>query len=379
MTCVTWSHRENVLASCTDNMQYRLWRPQRCQDKLQIKGFASMTGKLPPPPPSITLTTPLKLLNTTNSRLRSGSQLRSPAGALGASANRLTRNHRTPTSDRKQVRRTGNNSQLTPSTPSIKSFLTPKSAATGSPSQAGSASPLSSTAIAGGTGSAADTPTQPRGQKRRLPMDDHSAASTSSSTASSPPTKLFCRSAEEVAGMAACIGNLLENNGNISVTGQNISVSPVKCKFSPSNYQSPVKRRVPAENVYGRLSPPVRVYPSPLKTSVLTSNVTVSLFDSPLRSQSTLSSASNTSTARRPLESIASPTANLPNMVRDGNSPRLAVRPEQPVTKRRVDWLTQLGQSKRAQLNQVKNDQEEQQSSAKRKTPKSKKKIGYKT
>merc|ERR1719334_188224 len=182
--------------------------------------------------------------------------------------------------------------------------------------------------------------------------------------------------------MAACIGNLLENNGDISptVTGQNISVSPVKCKFSPSNYQSPVKRRVPAENVSGRLSS-VRVYPSPLKTSVLTSNVTVSLFDSPLRSQSTLSSASSTSTARHPLESIASPTANLPNMVRDGNSPRLAVRPEQPVTKRRVDWLTQLGQSKRAQLNQVKNDQEEQQAlaSAKRKTPKSKKKIRYKT
>ena len=151
-----------------------------------------------------------------------------------------------------------------------------------------------------------------RGKKRRLPMDDLGETDTQKQA--------------RLESVGRSISELLLNPR-----------SPVKCSFSPSSYRSPAKRAVQSP----------RLLQSPLKHPAL---------DSPLR-------------LRRPLESLMSPTANLPNYVRDGSSPSQHVcRHEKP--ERKTDWLTQLSMEKK---------KTEPLKPVRSKTPKSKKKIGYKT
>ena len=111
------------------------------------------------------------------------------------------------------------------------------------------------------------------------------------------------------------------------------------------SYQSPSKR---FNSVRGCLEPrSPRLIMSPLKRPML---------ESPLRLST-----------RRPLESLHSPTANLPNYIKDGKSP-LLVSHEKPA--RKADWLTQLSIEKQKSV---------PAKPERTKTPKSRKKIGYKS
>ena len=94
--------------------------------------------------------------------------------------------------------------------------------------------------------------------------------------------------------------------------------SPVKCTFSPTSYRSPSKQTCFQRSPAKRMAMPISLQISPVKSPVLAS---------PLRGV----------LARLPLSTI-SPTANLPNLVRDGvQSPQPKLKPV-----KRENWLTQI-------------------------------------
>ena len=219
---------------------------------------------------------------------------------------RILRQPKTPTSQK---------SLMKAQTPSIKCFLTPKH----SFFPLSGASPINS----GATGSKclefpSPISSEKRGKKRRLMEESEDLTGTTANS--------------EILGKS--INDLLLN-----------PQSPVKCQFSPTTYQSPSKR---FNSVRGCLEPrSPRLIMSPLKRPML---------ESPLRLST-----------RRPLESLHSPTANLPNYIKDGKSP-LLVSHEKPA--RKADWLTQLSIEKQKSV---------PAKPERTKTPKSRKKIGYKS
>ncbi len=225
------------------------------------------------------------------------------------STGRIQRLPKTPTSQK---------SRLKVQTPSIKSFLTPKNS--GSPfSNASSKSVMAGSS----TGSKILEFSSPvnygkRGKKRRL-MEETEEEKYNSTQSDS---------------IKKSINDLLLNPS-----------SPVKCQFSPNTYRSPSKN---FNSVFGCLEPrSPRLIQSPLKRTLL---------ESPLRLA-----------VRRPLENLQSPTANLPNYIKDGTSP-LCVSHEKPA--RKADWLTQLSIEKQKSM---------PAKPERTKTPKSRKKIGYKS
>jgi len=285
VTCVAWGINENILASCTDDMRHRIWRPSWCTDPLEVRGRASMTGKRPPPVISPVINQPPSTPSRGSTRYSS---------------------LRTPVRDRKLLSSHKSGSKLTPS---IKSFLTPKNQ---TPKESQVMSPLSSSLL--------------RGKKRRLIEEEEPAAH-------SPPSKLAARGG--VASSSAAISELLKH-----------PASPVKCTFSPATYRSPNKLAPSPRKSLALKSP--RFPCSPVRNSLL---------DSPLRCEAD----------RRPLETL-SPTANLPNLVRDGVSPARHVS-ERPA--RRQNWLTAMSIEKKKADSST-------SLTSRNKTPKSKKKIGYK-
>lgn len=235
----------------------------------------------------------------------------SPANPIPVtpSTGRILRLPKTPNNQKSRVK---------VQTPSIKSFLTPKNS--GSPLSG--ASPKS--AMTGSsTGSkflefSSPVNSGKRGKKRRL-MEETEEEKYNSTQSDS---------------IKKSINDLLLNPS-----------SPVKCQFSPNTYRSPSKN---FNSVVGCLEPRTpRLIQSPLKRSLL---------ESPLRLA-----------VRRPLENLQSPTANLPNYIKDGTSP-LCVSHEKPV--RKADWLTQLSIEKQKSI---------PAKPERTKTPKSRKKIGYKS
>jgi len=273
VTCVAWNFKENILASCTDDMRHRIWRPGQA-DKERVRGIATMTGKRPEP----VKLSPLP------------SQLSTPSSLLSRAQ------HRTPSSARRSDRK--RNTPLR--TPSIKSFMTPKTPG-GTPGAS--------------TSSLATTPVSlnRQGVKRRRVLEEDKNDDS--------------RKDARIEAVGLSITKILQN-------------SPVKHQFSPtkrhcSTLSSPSKRLISP-----RLFSPLR-RPTPL--------------ESPLRAAAVV---------RRPLEIVPSPTANLPNFVRDGISPRLNINQERPP--RKPDWLTQHSlEKKKSQATK----------SPRTKTPKSKKKI----
>jgi len=131
----------------------------------------------------------------------------------------------------------------------------------------------------------------------------------------------------------------IEDNGDLSANINRLLSSPSsKCTFSPSSYQSPTKR-VPSPR---KLGSPLKKLTFPL-TPVSSSTNMLPL--TPVRSH--LLSSSNTAL----LACTRSPTANLPNLVVDGRSPRH--RPAPPScstvskpTSKTTDWLTEMARKR---------------------------------
>lgn len=131
----------------------------------------------------------------------------------------------------------------------------------------------------------------------------------------------------------------IEDNRDLSANINRLLSSPSsKCTFSPSSYQSPTKR-VPSPR---KLGSPLKKLTFPL-TPVSSSTNMLPL--TPVRSH--LLSSSNTAL----LACTRSPTANLPNLVVDGRSPRH--RPAPPScstvskpTSKTTDWLTEMARKR---------------------------------
>ena len=108
-----------------------------------------------------------------------------------------------------------------------------------------------------------------------------------------------------------------------------INNSPSKHNFSPNAAVSPSKRVISA-----RLFSPLRSQPSADASSPPQSETTANLQESPAAA------------VRRPLAAMApSPTANLPNYVRDGGGLRRSVVASAEKPARKPDWLTLYSRS----------------------------------
>ena len=108
-----------------------------------------------------------------------------------------------------------------------------------------------------------------------------------------------------------------------------INNSPSKHNFSPNAAVSPSKRVISA-----RLFSPLRSQPSADASSPPQSETTANLQESPAAA------------VRRPLAAMApSPTANLPNYVRDGGGLRRSVAASAEKPARKPDWLTLYSRS----------------------------------
>eukprot|EP00088_Acartia_fossae_P001100 TRINITY_DN10411_c0_g1_i6.p1 TRINITY_DN10411_c0_g1~~TRINITY_DN10411_c0_g1_i6.p1 ORF type:complete len:749 (-),score=123.33 TRINITY_DN10411_c0_g1_i6:329-2575(-) len=308
---VTWNFKENILASCTDDMRHRIWRPSyHCEDAEQrVKGWATMTKDSVPALPLY-----LKGQNTlpstpTTSGLRRLQQ-QTPESSTGRS--RLF----TPDSRRRNSANSGH-------TPSIKSFLTPSNNATPSRSNNPNTTPTSTA-----QNSTSKTPNISRqnSQKRKLDLDDESM--TSSSSANKQPKLLDA----DVSKSLADIVNSATNKAN-------------NIRISPKTFESPQKKH--------KVNLTPRKYASPLKNMAALSphKSTQAAAFSPVAARDAV---------RRPLEPIFSPpTANLPNMVRDGTSPRHKCRKRQLLAetesaksaastppKKGNNWLRQLAEER---------------------------------
>lgn len=291
MTCVSWNYEKNILASCTDDMRHRIWRPGKAV-KDRVRGSATMTGKRPEP---VKLSPVPPQLSTPSSLFRA-QQHRTPTTSGGGAARRSDRKRDTPLR-----------------TPSIRAFMTPKTPG-GTPGTTAAAGPSASPL--------ATTPVSLKRQgikRRRLDEDDENEEA---------------RKDARIETVGRSITNIIQN----SPTKHNFS--PTKRHLSPMS--SPSKRLISA-----RLFSPHRHNQPPPPP--------------PLESPAGAA-------VRRPLQIVPSPTANLPNFVRDGISPRSNHSLERPP--RKPDWLTQHSLEKKKSL---------ETKSPRIKTPKSKKKIGYNT
>jgi len=112
-----------------------------------------------------------------------------------------------------------------------------------------------------------------------------------------------------------------ESCRNLSTSISTLYTSPVKCNFTPDSYKSPRKHLVC----------------SPLKTSI----------NSPLRLASPLKLFSPLRELRTPLESLRSPTANLPNLLMDGTSPRAVRSLTKTKEAKGTNWLTSYAKEKK--------------------------------
>ena len=112
-----------------------------------------------------------------------------------------------------------------------------------------------------------------------------------------------------------------ESCRNLSTSISTLYTSPVKCNFTPDSYKSPRKLLVC----------------SPMKTSI----------NSPLRLASPLKLFSPLRELRTPLESLRSPTANLPNLLVDGTSPRAVRSLTKTKEAKGTNWLTSYAKEKK--------------------------------
>ena len=176
------------------------------------------------------------------------------------------------------------------STPTIEAFLTPKQKTAQLPEREGATTPTNNIK---------------RGLKRRtVDFNDENSA---------PEQK---------------VGKM-----DLSANINRLLSSPTKkCTFSPSSYQSPTKRTASPR----KLGSPLKKLSCPLTPVSAVSNM---LPLTPVRAASLISS-----------EQCRSPTANLPNLVIDGRSPRHRPAPStslvnKPASKTR-NWLTEMVQKR---------------------------------
>jgi len=108
---------------------------------------------------------------------------------------------------------------------------------------------------------------------------------------------------------------------NLSDSISTLYSSPVKCNFTPDSYKSPRKL----------------LSCSPMKIST----------NSPLRLGSPLKLFSPMRELRTPLESLRSPTANLPNLLLDGTSPRAVKKNGKAKVEKSSNWLTSYVKEKK--------------------------------
>ena len=184
-------------------------------------------------------------------------------------------------------------------TPTIASFLTPKQKLTSSSEEGEAKTPTNSIK---------------RGLKRRtVDFNDENSA---------PDEKM---------------AKMDENRDLSSNINRLLSSPSSKCTFSPSSYRSPTKRMQSPR----KLGSPLKKLTFPL-TPVSSTNAPPL---TPVRSSLLFSSSSSALMACR------SPTANLPNLVVDGQSPRHRPAPpgfstaSKPASKTR-DWLTEMARKR---------------------------------
>jgi len=258
VTCVAWSEGRGgdlaTLVTASDDMRHQVWRGKwGREEEDRIRGKVEMLDKL-------------------DKKIE-----HSPFRAIPM----------TPSTSNKTPRRgllstpgTGKKKQ----TPSIKSFLTPKSQMTPvveSPAHV--------------------TPTNEikRGLKRRQTLDFND--------------ENFPEQPGKIAKHDSC--------RNLSSSISTLYTSPVKCDFTADTYKSPRKL----------------LTCSPLKLSA----------NSPRRIGSPLKLFSPLRELRAPLECLRSPTANLPNLVRDGASPKVVRLGTKVKQMRGTNWLTSYAKEKK--------------------------------
>jgi len=185
-------------------------------------------------------------------------------------------------------------------TPSIKAFLTPKNSALLTPKRTPTNKTVNTSPLSANLNS----------QKRKLDLGECST--------SSKCIKLDTEVADSI-------------NQLLQTSTTNIRISPTSFK--------------PTVIIPSSVTSSPRKFPSPLKNPVS---------PSPRKCATMSRSPAGIESVRRPLESIFSPTANLPNIVRDGRSPRHVCRKNlsqasatSPLQQNNTNWLLKLGQQRK--------------------------------
>jgi len=258
VTCVAWEqHRTGLatLVTASDDMKHQIWRAGWESDDSKIMGKVQMLEKVDN--------------KIDHSPLR-------PMPMTPSASNRTPRRGLlTPGTGKKQ-------------TPSIKSFLTPKTQLT---------------PVAESPANVTPTNEAKRGLKRRQTLDFNDENCPEQSSA-------------KVAKHESC--------RNLSSSISTLYTSPVKCEFTAETYKSPRKL----------LSSPLKLPPT-----------------SPRRLCSPLKLYSPLRELQAP--TYLSPTANLPNLMLDGSSPRAVRHSGKAKQARGINWLTSYTKEKKQVVGQI--------------------------